>query len=301
MFNSKKLVIVLKGFGNFSKLRAVLRMEQSHFGIKTEVNLTDEFLKDQNFSIAVYDGTHFCLGKNNRDFDKINLLSKGISVGLVKDKNLVCFGASGDSPASLSEMTELVENNMYFISDSVDTQLKNVIYDDEKIAEVNYYDKQFQNSTKEQNYQYVQTETQREDTEKNAESGNQTCQNETVAGIFKSDQSYLSKISASLISLFRRGTKITELEHVIPQSKWVKIDYASNQYYVVGIINTEGVPHYICYGVPGNYGSPPKTLKEFSCFVPKNLFSVSDGGYYMMFQNAQNGEKISPKIDIFGY
>lgn len=297
-----KKVIVLKGIGEFSKLRAVLRLEQSHFGIKTEVNVSEEFLGKKDFSIAIYDGSHFCYGKNNHDFDKIILQANGLSAGLVCDKKLVSFGASGISPANKDEMNELLDNNTYFVTQSASEQLQSTIYDDEQITEVNYYDQCYQNSTKEQNHQYVQAEAECEKSKENADAGNQTCQDETVSGIFQSyEQGYYSKIGASLTSLFCRGTKITELERVIPKSKWVKIDYTANQYYIVGIIEENGQADYICYGVPGLYGSPPEKLKEFSCFVPKNLFNVSDGGYYMMFQSAKSGEKIAPKIDIFGF
>jgi len=81
------------------------------------------------------------------------------------------------------------------------------------------------------------------------------------------------------------------LEKTLPGSKWVRIDYGENKYYVVGIITEKGAPKYICYGVPSPYGEfPPKELAGYCSFIPRSVFDMRGDGFWMMFQDAETGE-----------
>ena len=77
-------------------------------------------------------------------------------------------------------------------------------------------------------------------------------------------------------------------------STFVKIAYAEDKYYVVGLVKEEQKEKYICYGVPGEYSTtPPKELKGYCSFVPTSIFDMQGNGYWMMFQCAITGECLS--------
>ncbi|MBQ9115115.1 MAG: hypothetical protein IJY07_04175 [Clostridia bacterium] len=79
------------------------------------------------------------------------------------------------------------------------------------------------------------------------------------------------------------------LQAIIPDSKWVKVYYDKDEYYVVGILTDEGEVKFLAYGVPGVKSvKPPKDAEELCDFV-----EVKGGlgeGYWIMFQDAKNGE-----------
>ena len=86
------------------------------------------------------------------------------------------------------------------------------------------------------------------------------------------------------------------LSKIIPESRWAKINYSSDKFYVVGVINENEKEKYICYGVPAKYSAkPPKELKGFCSFVPLSYFDMKGDGYWMMFQSAITGECVKPK------
>ena len=73
----------------------------------------------------------------------------------------------------------------------------------------------------------------------------------------------------------------------------MKINYSQSGYYVVGVINENKTPKYICYGVPAVYSkTPPKELDGFCTFIPLSIFSLDGDGFWMMFQDAVTGECI---------
>ena len=81
------------------------------------------------------------------------------------------------------------------------------------------------------------------------------------------------------------------LERNLPESRFVKINYSQDKYYVVGVIKENGREKYVCYGIPAKYSlEPPKELKGFCSFIPLSIFDLNGDGYWMMFQDAISGE-----------
>ncbi|MBQ7340182.1 MAG: hypothetical protein IJW43_04960 [Clostridia bacterium] len=96
-----------------------------------------------------------------------------------------------------------------------------------------------------------------------------------------------------LDELFSKFPLDDSLSSVLPDSTFCKIHYASNKYYVVGVIKEKGKVKYICYGVPASYSdTPPDALKDFCCFLPLSLFDLQGQGFWMMFQSAKDGKCI---------
>ena len=102
---------------------------------------------------------------------------------------------------------------------------------------------------------------------------------------------YYDTVRGELDALFQARPAETALQTAIPTSRWVRVEFGKGKYYVVGVIEENARPKYICYGVPtGARGAPPEALKKYSSFVPASLFSPDGAGYWMMFQDAETGQ-----------
>ncbi len=101
---------------------------------------------------------------------------------------------------------------------------------------------------------------------------------------------YYEKIKAEVDKLFREFPAEEELSLTVPDSKWVKINYDGDKFYVVGVISDGKRPVYLCYGVAGRYGEKPEEIKEYCSFIPSSPYSLKGDGFWVMYQDAATGE-----------
>ena len=108
------------------------------------------------------------------------------------------------------------------------------------------------------------------------------------------DETFYESISEQLEDLFNKYPAETNLENLIPSSKWVKIDYENNgNIYVLGLIYDDITLKYICYGVPGTYSEiAPNGLDSYSQWLPTNPQNPTLDGYWVMYQDAISGESV---------
>lgn len=103
---------------------------------------------------------------------------------------------------------------------------------------------------------------------------------------------YFESVKDQLDKIFEKSPPEDRLNKLMPDTYWVKVELAKNQYYVVGLIG-EG-PDYIGYGVPGVYSvNPPKELQGYCKWMAVDLEKPYGEGYWMMYQDADNGESIN--------
>ena len=63
--------------------------------------------------------------------------------------------------------------------------------------------------------------------------------------------------------------------------------------YILGVIYENDRLKYIAYGVPATYDQlPPKDLGEHYQWLPLNPRDVMSDGYFMIFQDALNGNLV---------
>lgn len=105
---------------------------------------------------------------------------------------------------------------------------------------------------------------------------------------------FYESIKKQIAELFSSYPEEEYLKQIIPHSKWVKVDYENNgQYYVVGLIYEDGYLKYICYGMPGIWQEkPPKEIEGFSQWLPLDVNDKKGLGYWLTYQDADNGENI---------
>lgn len=123
------------------------------------------------------------------------------------------------------------------------------------------------------------------------------CQNETAFGTCPFDGRYpafYSEKRAEIEELFCKYPPIGSLSDYIPESKWVKIEYKKDGFYIIGVISRAGVPTYIVYGVPGVRERRPRGFERYSVFLPESLFATNGRGYWCSFQDTETGKTENP-------
>ena len=86
------------------------------------------------------------------------------------------------------------------------------------------------------------------------------------------------------------------LEKTVKNSKWVRITYDGDKFYVFGVIYGGQTPEYICYGVPTEQSeTPPESMRGLASFIPASP-NERRRGYFIMYQDAATGASL--KIDM---
>lgn len=105
---------------------------------------------------------------------------------------------------------------------------------------------------------------------------------------------FFDGIKEQIQTLFGKFPEEEILKEIIPESKWVKIDYEEKgEYYVVGLLYENDQVKYVCYGVPSIYSNePPKDLKGFAQWLPIDVGKQDGFGYWITYQDAETGENV---------
>ena len=208
------------------------------------------------------------------------------------------FAVSKEPPAPQS--TEKAETREVAASEINGELPPLTAYDDEAVATENYYDnddeirKKLLN-LKELDDEYVRRESDddyRLRPQKNDQSQKDfgAYENETNDKGSQKDPYYIS-VKSELEGIFSRFPEEPALGKTFADSRWAKVHYADEKFYVVGVIKENGKEKYICYGVPSPYReTPPKELAGYCSFVPISVFDLKGDGYFMMFQDAVTGK-----------
>lgn len=162
-------------------------------------------------------------------------------------------------------------------------------YQDEALAEVNYYE-------------FPETheggEPVREDTQKETR-GRKSRKNENASGTVKNQAqsirlargNFYSRMRAEIEGLLSSYPVEENLCAAIPESSWVKINYGEGKYYVFGIIRDNDKPAYVCYGVPAKESeNPPESMRGLASYLA--IPSDNCAGFWVMYQDASSGASV---------
>lgn len=238
----------------------------------------------------------FNLGKRPSSFTKTfespPKLKKGACVGLflvVDDiPELLAFGKSNEHKTDIPTLKKKVYE--YVLNQREERQQAlNEIYNDEAVATENYYEKEIENVL----YEDVGDTLQCQEEAQEEQPCDCLLQDETN---FIKGTKYIDNARQELEEIFEKFPTHEGLEKLFPLSKFAKVNFAPDKYYVVGIINENGQEKYLCYGVPGKYNEQaPKELAPYCTFIPVSIFNLSGDGFWMMFQDAVTGKCVCQK------
>ncbi|MDE7190878.1 MAG: hypothetical protein K2O35_00165 [Clostridia bacterium] len=247
----------------------------------------------------LFDGEH--------TFNALYDLHKTIQIVVVSDGSIVCMGSNKgrfspnaimiDIHRYLAGIAQVVERPTDR-SDAVDQQaitqttVEPTFDEEKKIDEVNTATEEVSvteqiAAEQDQPIQNIQEVIQPQ------EQAEQTVQRKKVSKT-KTAEPFYKKIESNLSQLFDAHEKDEELTLLIPSSKWVRVPIEGDGYYVVGVIESDGVPDIICYGVPDKDDSnPPQNSSD--C---RQWMEIEKGGrgYWMMYQSAVSGATLTTTI-----
>lgn len=111
---------------------------------------------------------------------------------------------------------------------------------------------------------------------------------------------FFDKLKPQIDKLFAENPLENNLQNLIPNSKWIKVDYEDDgDFYVFGLLYDEnGQVKYVCYGVPGVFDDDaPKELSGYPIWIPLDKENGSGFGYWLTYQDAVTGQPIKAIIE----
>lgn len=197
---------------------------------------------------------------------------------------LICYVNGGVFPvaSAICGNYQGVALSLKSKAEELENTKKTEVYEDEALAEENYYE-------------YAQTFSDGGTVCQNPpqkEAGDNPRQNDPPSRAVppppKPAVPFYEKMKAEIEGILKSYPAAEGLEETIENSRFVKISYGDGKHYVFGVLFSDEIPQYICYGVPSaDPLSPPKSMAGQASYIP-----VADGGYWVMYQDAATGAAV---------
>lgn len=112
-------------------------------------------------------------------------------------------------------------------------------------------------------------------------------------------KSFFEDIKEQVDELFDQNPTEQYLQELIPNSKWVKVEFdESGDYYVFGLLYEDDKLRFVCYGVPGIFQkTPPRQLAGYPVWFPLDKENKEGFGYWLSYQDAESGESIKAVVE----
>ncbi|MCL2061908.1 MAG: hypothetical protein FWH03_04705 [Firmicutes bacterium] len=208
------------------------------------------------------------------------------------------------------ETNELLEEGERLLA--LSKQIASQVYNDGALAEVNYFDKSYINkeikysSASDVDTDELLNPVDRRIKELSAKVLKQPLPESAftvppassyAAGVSAAksvpEAVFYEQIKDQIESLFEKCERFTLLEELMPETRWIRVDFDETKFYTVGLIGTR--PDYVCYGVPAEYSPlPPLELGGHCRWLPETPETPEGKGFWLMFQDAKTGEPIEP-------
>ncbi|MDE7163255.1 MAG: hypothetical protein K2O44_04145 [Clostridia bacterium] len=319
----KKIAVVKQVKSGFSadggSLSGLVKAETYAGFLKVEVSLINFApLTEGRYVLGITDGLNFVVfeGLNYEGEAEINLTS-GFAF-------LVCFCHNGVAPvasAACGQMACALPDLKEEMTKRENVRPKKdgksgAAYDDEAIAEVNYYESSYESGAAvraaekeekngcaggkdEKTARAVQSEEKQRGVkevataqDKGKKSGKEVKGKEPKVKGGLAGGDFYSRMEGDIKRIFSTYPKEPALEQAVEGSRFVRINYGDDKYYVFGVLTVEKKPRYICYGVPAQSAdNPPPSLKGCASYIPVDGSSGVQG-YWMTYQDAATGVSI---------
>lgn len=266
-------------------------------------------IENQVFKAALTEkssGLYSFYFKLSKDFEKFSCALINIQGG---DPKPILLGSSEKNmPANLS--SSLVQNFKFLDSTTLDVkEVQNSLdeyeidYDDEEKEEIK---KVLDVECKEdrctrcgyRNAFYNSCENVSIGAKSSGKKAEESAKPKNIYPLNNGEGSFYNEIKDQLSILFDKYPEETFLTEVIPNSKWVKVDYEDDGHYIViGLIYENSRVQYVCYGSPGEYAvEPPREFNGLSQWLPLDIDKPQELGYWIIYQDADTGESVEIKV-----
>ncbi len=173
-------------------------------------------------------------------------------------------------------------------------------YDDELVAQENYYTENNENGQKllqkTDSDAYAQSATQSKD-KKTRSNPPKNDHADDVRHPFETDtDGYYRAVKAEIDELLRSYPRDDTLNGAFSCSEWVRVKGdKKNPEYLIGVVYFNGKARYICYALATqDKDNPPKEIASVCSFVPTTPLD-EEKGFFVIFQSAATGECVKPQ------
>lgn len=204
--------------------------------------------------------------------------------------NPIAAAICGNYRGAALAIKEEVERAEHIRQDGAKPPAPPAQYEDEAIAEENYYE--YAKASEDRGA--VRQDTQKE------EDGREFRQDEAAFGSLKEEQDgiarlargdFYARMQREIEGLFAAYPAEESLQRTVEGSRWVRISYGEGKFYVFGVIYSDGKPRYLCYGVPAaSHKKPPESMAGLASFIPSS--PQEDRGFWVMYQDADTGASL---------
>lgn len=277
-FNSEPNGIISLGIYNDDKVikAGLTRLSDMFFGFKSELKKIP-----QNFSCAVVnfvggEPRPLLYGNSDGYFDKDRVFDEVIS----KLK----------STKSTSQIEEILDKYDINYTDEENKQIdseieQNITQDDIAMCQSGC-EKQCEKC--EYKKYYISHAVSLDETTKTIDEGEND---------IEKTKNFYEEMKEHIDKLFSNNPSENYLQSLLPNSKFVRVDLDENNYYVLGLIYSDNIVKYICYGVPGIYQKdPPRQLSGYPVWFPIDQEKPQGFGYWLTYQDADSGESVKALI-----
>ena len=174
----------------------------------------------------------------------------------------------------------------------------NKSYDDDYVAEENYYEVQ-ENERQLPEEIIENAYTARTSEKPHAEKGANTPKDGDAPRVLhpfaRNPDGYYLSVKGEIDELFSKYPRDYTLTSAFSASEWVRIrGEAHAPQYLVGVLYEDGKATHICYALAAqNKNQPPEEIKSVCTFVPSSVFH-EEQGFFVIFQSATSGECVKP-------
>lgn len=275
-------LIILNAVNQYGK--GVIKLEALNNKVKGIINITE--LDNIEFRLGIRIGYsrlyEYEIKTNNYEFkleDGIDLKEK-IQCLIIDNKSLEPL-LYGSSDGKLFDMNRILDMFTKDLEPNLFSETSEIIEVSEK--------QKIENSIIDVEINNGQQKDKIEDKEKDKDNQEAVNKEDKQTKRIELDEDFFESIKPQLDELFKCYPADKELMKSVPDSKWVRVEYESDSYYVVGILYNGKRATHICYGVPGEYTVRPKQKSEW---LPLDYMDPEGKGYWVIFQDALTGKTI---------
>lgn len=167
------------------------------------------------------------------------------------------------------------------------------VYEDEALAEENYYEYDKTDEGGGTVRARPQEEEDGAEPRQNEEDNRPVENAAEKAGLARGG--FYERMKGEIEGLLAAYPPAEELCAAIEGSRWVKISYGEDSFYVFGIIFSGDSPAYICYGIPASDNSaPPESMRGIAAYLP--VKSGYGAGFWVIYQDAETGLSVEQPV-----
>lgn len=277
-------------------LSGLVKAEKYGASLRVEVSLINFApLTEGRYVAAISDGRHV-LVLDGLSFSGYSEVDTGAGFAA-----LICFVNGSVSPVASAICGDFrsaaigIRAEIERLESSGADKASAVKYEDEALAKENYYEYE---QAVEDGGSVCENPQEKADG-KGVSENEEACgafEEKTKGGLARGECFYL-KMRDEIEKVLSSYPKEAALEATVEGSRWVRITYGGDKFYVFGVIYSGDTARYICYGVPAeNADRPPESLEGISSYIPASP-EGGGGGYWIMYQDAATGASVRIKAE----